>query len=40
MTGSNPKAPIVSAAELEAELIVAVQADAKGKIAPRGREAA
>jgi len=33
LTGSNPKAPIVSAAELEAELVVAVQADAKGKIA-------
>lgn len=33
LTGTNPDAPVGSAAELEAELIAAVQADAKGKIA-------
>jgi hypothetical protein len=33
VTGTNPKAPVTSAAELTAELIVAVQTDAKGKIA-------
>ncbi len=33
VTGSNPNAPVASAAELEAELIAFVQADAKGKIA-------